>query len=74
MSQSFKAKSTRERVAEYRSRLREQGLRQVEIWVPDVRSPRFKAEAHRQSLVVAQSEQEGDDLAFIDSLMNWDDE
>jgi hypothetical protein len=39
-----------------------------------VNSPEFKAEAHRQSLLVAQSEQEQDDLNFIDSLLEWDDE
>jgi len=60
--------STREKVKAHRERLRAQGLRPIQFWVPDVHSPEFAAEAHRQSLLVAQSEQEKDDLAFIESL------
>ncbi|ORX02139.1 antitoxin MazE family protein [Mycolicibacillus trivialis] len=60
--------STRERVQEHRRRLRAQGLRPVQIWVPDVRAPEFAAEAHRQSAAIAASEQEADDQAFVDAL------
>lgn len=74
MAASFQPKTTRERVKKHRDRLREQGLRPIQIWVPDVNSPEFKAEARRQSLLVAQSPQEQDDLAFIDSLIDWEDE
>ena len=61
-------RSSRERVSEYRKRLREQGLRPIQIWVPDVRSRAFKAEAHRQSLVVAQSAQADEDQSFVDAI------
>jgi len=61
-------KATRERVRAYRERLRRQGLRPIQIWVPDVRSPAFRAEAHRQSLAVARSPYEPDDRAFIDAV------
>ena len=40
-------------------------------------TPEFAAEAHRQSLMVAQSAQDKDDLAFIDSLYepsSWDED
>ena len=40
----------------------------MQIWVPDVRSPEFKTEAHRQSAAVAASEQAADDQAFIDAV------
>jgi hypothetical protein len=56
------------RVSEHRRRLRAQGLRPVQIWVPDVRSPEFEQEAHRQSVAVASSEHAADDQAFIDAL------
>jgi Protein of unknown function (DUF3018). len=56
------------RVRNYRVRLRAQGLRPVQIWVPDVRSPEFAAEAHRQAAAVAASEHAADDQAFIDAL------
>jgi hypothetical protein len=36
--------------------------------VPDVRSPRFAAEAHRQSALVASSARAGDDQEFIDAI------
>lgn len=49
------------------ARLRAHGLRPIRIWVPDVRSPVFEAEAHRQSLAVARSAQAGEDQDFIDS-------
>ncbi len=65
--------STRERVREHRQRLREQGLRPVQIWVPDVRAPEFVAEAHRQSAVIAASEHDADDQAFVDAIsVDWD--
>lgn len=63
--------STRERVQEHRKKLRQQGLRPVQIWVPDVRAPEFAAEAHRQSAKIAASEMEGDDQAFVDAV-SWE--
>jgi hypothetical protein len=64
----------RYKVRAYRERLRRQGLRPIEIWVPDVRSPAFKAQAHRQSLAVAQSPHAKDDQAFIDSVSDRESE
>jgi hypothetical protein len=61
-------KSVSERVGSHRQRLRKQGLRPVQIWVPDVRSPEFVAEAHRQALAVAASDHAEDDQAFIDAV------
>jgi hypothetical protein len=61
-------KSSRDKVRAYRERLRRQGLRPIQIWVPDVRSRTFKREAHRQSLSVARSAHEADDQAFIDAV------
>ncbi|RJF88081.1 DUF3018 family protein [Oleomonas cavernae] len=61
-------KTTREKVKAYRERLRAQGLRPVQIWVPDVRSPEFIAEARRQSILAAQSPHAEDDQAFVDSI------
>jgi hypothetical protein len=69
-----KLKAGRARVATHRARLRAQGLRPVQIWVPDTRSASFKAEAHRQSLAVAHSPTEQEDQAFVDALSSWDDD
>jgi len=73
MPRSDERKAAREKVRAYRERLRRQGLRPIQIWVPDVRSPEFKAEAHRQSAAVAQSAQEAEDQAFIDAVSDLDD-
>jgi len=58
-------------VRRHRERLRRQGLRPIQIWVPDVRAPEFVAEAHRQSAAVAASESEAADQAFVDAI-SWD--
>ena len=65
--------SVKERVREHRRRLRAQGLRPVQIWVPDVRSPEFEHEAHRQAAAAAASERAAEDQAFIDTLSLDDD-
>lgn len=74
MVSASKPKPTRVKVGEHRARLRAQGLRPIQIWVPDVRAPSFKAEAHRQSFAVAASAQAADDQAFIDAVSDWGDE
>jgi hypothetical protein len=61
-------RSSRDKVRAHRERLRQAGLRPIQIWVPDVRSPAFKAEAHRQSLAVARSPHRDEDQAFIDAV------
>ena len=67
-------RSSRDKVRAHRDRLRAQGLRPVQIWVPDVRSPAFQAEAHRQSVAVAHSSGAQDDQAFIDAVSLLDEE
>ncbi|OWJ68793.1 antitoxin MazE family protein [Inquilinus limosus] len=64
--------SSRDKVKAHRERLRSQGLRPIQIWVPDVRSPAFAAEAHRQSLVVARSPAAREDQDFIEAITDWD--
>lgn len=68
MTASRRTKPSRDKVSAHRDRLRRQGLRPVQIWVPDVRSPAFAAEAHRQSLAVARSRQAQEDQDFIDAI------
>jgi hypothetical protein len=51
--------------------LRKQGLRPIQIWVPDVRAPGFAEEAHRQARAVADSRGAADDQAFVDSISEW---
>jgi hypothetical protein len=74
MPLASKPKPSRVKVREHRERLRRQGLRPIQIWVPDVRAPAFRSEAHRQSLAVASSRNEREDQAFIDEVSVWGDE
>ncbi len=64
----------RSRVSSHRARLRAQGLRPIQIWVPDARSPDFAAEAHRQARLVASSSFADDDQDFIDAVSEWPNE
>jgi hypothetical protein len=58
------ALSTSEKTAKYRERLRAQGLRPVQIWVPDTRSKSLADEVRRQSLRVSRK----DDSDLMDEL------
>ncbi len=64
----MQAKSSRDKVQAHRKRLRQQGLRPIQIWVPDMRSPAFVTEAHKQSLAVAKSAHARQDQEFIDAI------
>ncbi len=68
MAPASKPKPSNVKVREHRERLRRQGLRPIQIWVPDVRAPSFRSEAHRQSLSVATSAHAREDQAFIDAV------
>jgi hypothetical protein len=72
MGARTRSKSPRDKVRAHRKLLRQQGLRPIQIWVPDMRrSPSFVAEAHRQSLAVAQSPHTKEDQDFIDAASYW---
>jgi surfactin synthase thioesterase subunit len=65
------SKTSREKVRAHRQRLRQQGLRPIQIWVPDMRSPAFARQAHRQSLAVAKSPHAKQDQEFISAISDW---
>jgi hypothetical protein len=73
-SQAARRAANRRKVREHRQRLRAQGMRPIQIWVPDVHSPEFAAEARRQSLLANASPEEADIQAFIDSVTEWPDD
>ena len=64
----------RRRVGEHRARLREQGLRPLQLWVPDTRTRAFTAEARRQSEAAKRSGFAEDDQAFIDRISEFSEE
>jgi hypothetical protein len=65
--------AVRDRVREHRRRMRDRGFRPIQIWVPDVRTEQFAAEARRQSTVVAAAERTSDDQDFVEAVTaSWD--
>lgn len=74
MPATSRKKTSREKVSAHRARLRKQGLRPVQVWVPDTRSKAFAKAAHRESLAMANSPSEAEDQAFIDSISVWNED
>ncbi len=59
----------RESVSRYRDKMRAQGFRPIQIWVPDTRSPKFAEECRRQSLLVANDAAEQTILDELDATL-----
>lgn len=74
MAPAPKPRPSRAKVRQHRERLRAQGLRPIQIWVPDARAPAFRSEAHRQSLAVAAGPRAHEDQAFIDAVAAFTDD
>jgi hypothetical protein len=62
------AEAKRDKVRRYRENMRRQGLRPLQIWVPDTSAPGFAEELQRQVRAIAESEQEQDDIAFVEAI------
>lgn len=71
-SRQDRSQQVRLHMRAYRSRMREQGLRPVQLWVPDTRLPSIVAEWRRQSLSLANDPAEREILDWIDELSDTD--
>ena len=58
-----------EKMRIYRAKLRRQGLRPLQLWVPDTRAPGFTEAIRQQSMIVSRSPGEERDIAFIEGLL-----
>ena len=64
----------KDKMRDYRARLKAQGLRPVQIWLPDTRTAEFVAEARLQSELASRNRTlETEIAAFIDAVVDWDD-
>lgn len=63
--------AARDRVRKHRESLRAQGLRPIQIWIPDTRKPGFAEEARRQCLAVRNDPHEKETLDWIESAMDY---
>ncbi|MBU1540083.1 MAG: antitoxin MazE family protein [Alphaproteobacteria bacterium] len=64
--------SSAKRVSGYRDRLRAQGLRPVQIWVPETRAPGYDERIRRQCLALRDSPDEALVLAELELLADRD--
>ena len=63
--------TTAQRVEKRRTALRAQGLRPIQIWVPDTRAPGFAEECARQAAVVDAANREDAELMdFADAALD----
>ena len=65
--------SSRERVERHRADMRAKGMRLKQIWVPDVRSEAFLEQARLDCIAINNSPHAADDMAFIESLIDYSD-
>ncbi len=63
--------AARDRVRRHRESLRAQGLRPIQIWIPDTRRPGFAEEARRQCLAIRNDPQEKETLEWIEKAMDY---
>ncbi len=61
-----------ERVRKHREQLRAEGLKPVQIWVPDTRSEAFRLKCEQESLSLARDPLEEDTLAWIAEVADTD--
>ena len=66
--------TSRARTSRYRENLRRLGLRPVQIWVPDTRSPAFAAEAMRQCERVNATDRAENLMDWVERVSQLDDD
>jgi len=63
-------KSAKERMRDYRARMKSKGLKQVTRWVYDTDSPAFK-EKLREDIAKLDKQDEREALEFIEQSVDW---
>jgi len=68
-----KPRTPQQRMASRRARLRAQGLRPVQHWVPDLRDPKVRADLRRQAKLMAQHPENDAIDRWIEDVYDWSD-
>jgi hypothetical protein len=55
----------------YRERMRKEGMRPVQLWLPDTRVPSYAQRMRRQSILAANSKGEQEILDWIEAIYEW---
>jgi hypothetical protein len=66
-----KPKTPQQRMQARRKRLRAQGLRPVQFWVPDLRDPKVRADLRRQAKLLARPVEGGALDDWIEQAYDW---
>jgi len=64
-------KTAQERMRAHRTRLRAQGLRPVQHWVPDLRDPRVRVAIRREAALLAKHPENAAIDDWIDAAYDW---
>jgi len=64
-------RTAQERMSARRSRLRAQGLRPVQHWVPDLRDPRVRSAIRREAALLARHPDNATIDDWIDASYDW---
>jgi hypothetical protein len=64
-------KTPQQRKTARRARLRAEGLRPVQHWVPDLRDPKVRADLRRQAKLLARPVESGALDAWIEQVYDW---
>ena len=59
-----------QKMRQYRTRLRAAGLRPIQLWVPDTRSPKIIDAVRKQSLRASSDSRDPQIMDFIESVMD----
>lgn len=71
IAQEPRPDSTQQRVRKHREALRLQGLRPIQIWIPDTRRPGFAEEIRRQCLALRSDAGDQECSAWIEASMDY---
>jgi hypothetical protein len=63
------AKSATRKISDYRQRMRQRGLRQVQFWVPDLRNPEVQEELRAEIRKLRKHPSSADGDMFLDAAL-----
>jgi hypothetical protein len=66
-----KPRTPQQRMAARRKRLRAQGMRPVQHWVPDLRDPKVRAEIRREGALLARHPENDAIDRWIEDIYDW---
>ena len=64
-------KTAQQRMQARRARLRAQGLRPIQYWVPDLRDPKVQSDLRRQARLLARPVEGGALDGWIEQAYDW---